>query len=117
MGNEKALEPLLDPQRYLLTVSSCVGALKPAADSGNVRAIGALAGVANDPKQAGLWYMAASGLEKSAIAGNETAIDALAVLGHTENKSIRETALRALETAAFKQHPRAVEALRALGYQ
>jgi hypothetical protein len=61
--------------------------------------------------------MAASGLEKSAIAGNATAIDALTVLGRAENKSVRETALRALENAAFNKHPKAAEALRALGYQ
>jgi hypothetical protein len=117
MGNEKALEPLLDPKRYLLLESSATGALVPAAQSGNVRAIEQLAAVTNDPKKQPLWGFVINGVEKPATAGNATAIDALAVIGRSENKNLRETALRALENAAFNNQPRATEALRNLGYK
>ena len=56
-------------------------------------------------------------MEKPATAGNPAAIDALAVIGRSENKNLRETALRALENAAFNNQPRATEALRDLGYK
>jgi hypothetical protein len=117
MGNEQALEPLLDPERYLLMRSSTVGALKPAADSGNVRAIEALAAVTAEPNQRALWFMVADGLQKAAAAGNTTAIEALVALGRSDNQSVRRRSLQGLENAAFHQHPAAIEALRALGYQ
>jgi hypothetical protein len=116
MGNEQALEPLLDPKRHLMNNSSTTGALVPAAQNGNVRAIEYLAAVANDPKKQGEWGIVTSGLKKPAAAGNATAIDALAVMGGSENAS-RGPALLALENAAFNKQPRAIEALRALGYK
>ena len=58
MGNEEALEPLLDPKRYLLLRSSATSALKPAADARNDRAIQALIAAATDPEQQGLWLLA-----------------------------------------------------------
>jgi hypothetical protein len=116
-GNEKALEPLLDPERYLLLRSSTLGALKPAADNGNARAIAAIAAIADDPKATALWHTAANGLENAALSGNATAIDALAKIAKSENAGVRKEALLALENAAFKKHARAAEALRGLGYQ
>lgn len=118
LGNEKALEPLLDPERYLLTpLTSITSALIPAAGSGNVRAIEALATVVADPKRQPSWSMVADGLAKPAEAGNATAIDALAMLARAENPDVRRTALIALENAAFNKHSKATEALRSLGYQ
>jgi len=116
MGNEQALEPLLDPKRYLMNNSSTTGALVPAAENGNVRAIEYLATVANDPNKQGEWGIVITGLKKPAAAGNATAIDALAVMGGSENAS-RGPALLALENAAFNKQPRAIEALRVLGYK
>jgi len=117
MGNEKALEPLLDPKRYLLSNSSTTGALVPAAKIGNVKAIEYLAAVGNDPKKQAEWYLVTEGLKNPAAAGNATAIDALAAIGRSEREMIRTAALRALENAAFNNHPKAIEALRSLGYQ
>jgi hypothetical protein len=117
LGNEKALEPLLDPERYLFHRTSTVGALKPAADAGNPRAIEALAAFANQPNTRASWYMVARGLEKAALTGNGTAIDALAVIGADQNPNSRRAALLALERAAINQQQRAVQALRGLGYE
>ena len=116
MGNEKALDILVDSNGNLL-MSSVTSALAPAAKNGNVRAIEYLAAVANDPKKQPLWHMVTEGLKSPAAAGNATAIDALAVIGRSEQKVIREAALQALESAAFYNHARAVEALRGLGYK
>ena len=117
LGNEEALEPLLDPEKYLLLRSSTTSALKPAADAGNERAIQALAATAADPKQQGLWLLAAQGLEKAAAAGNATAIDGLATLAAVQNEMIRKQAVFALEAAARENQPRAEEALRKLGWR
>jgi RNA polymerase sigma factor (sigma-70 family) len=116
MGNEKALEVLLDPKRYLLK-SSPTGPLVAAAKNGNVRAIEYLATVANNPKKQAEWHMATDGLKNSAAAGNATAIDALTVIGSSQQEAIRAAALRALESAALNNQARAVEALRGLGYK
>src|SRR5439155_9718575 len=78
LGNEEALKALLDPDSYLLLRSSTTAALKRAADAGNARAIQALAAVAADQNQRGLWFLAAQGLETSASARNATATRSLA---------------------------------------
>jgi len=65
-GNDRALEILLHPREFSLLPSGVVGALQPAADNGNQKAIEAVAALANAPNQTALWYMAAKGLEKSA---------------------------------------------------
>ena len=115
MGNERALEILLDAKRYLLR-SSPTGPLVAAAKNGNVRAIEYLAALANNPQKQAEWSMVTDGLKNSAASGNATAIDALAVIGRSEREAIRAAALRALENAAFNNQARAVEALRGLGY-
>jgi hypothetical protein len=117
LGNEEALEPLLEPEKYLLLRSSATSALKPAADAGNDRAIQALAATAADPKQEGLWLLAAQGLEKAAASGDATAIDSLATLAAVQNEVIRKQAVFALEAAARENQPRAEEALRKLGWR
>jgi hypothetical protein len=117
LGNEEALKPLLDPEGYLVLRSSVTAALKPAADAGNVRAIQALAATAADQNQAGLWFLAAQGLETAAAAGNPTAIDSLAALAATQDQNVRKEATLALEAAARKNQPRAQEALRQLGWR
>jgi hypothetical protein len=117
LGNEEALEPQLEPEKYLLLRSSATSALKPAADAGNDRAIQALAATAADPKQEGLWLLAAQGLEKAAAAGDAMAIDSLATLAAVQNEVIRKQAVFALEAAARENQPRAEEALRMLGWR
>lgn len=61
--------------------------------------------------------MAASGLKNATVAGNETAIEAMTAVARSETAWVRKEALLALENAAFNQHPKAIEALRSLGYQ
>ena len=117
LGHEQSLAVLLEPEKHLLLRTSTISALKPVAEAGNQRAIDALAAIATDEKAKGLWYLAASGLEKATISGNANAIDAMAIFARSGNVSARKMALLALENAAFKQHSRASEALRTLGYQ
>ena len=117
LGNEEALKPLLDPESYMILRSSAVGALKPAADAGNARAIQALAATAADQNQQALWFLAAQGLETAAGAGNAIAIDSLAALAAAENQNARKEAVLALEAAARNNQPRAEEALRKLGWR
>ena len=117
MGNEEALRPLLDPERYFLVRSSATAALKPAADAGNERAIQALVATAADPKNQPIWYMAAQGLKTAAAAGNATAIDGLAMLAVVQNEHVRKEAVLALEAAARNNQPRAEAALRKLGWR
>ena len=111
-GDENALQLLLEPDRNGLRLSSVVSALKPAADSGNARAIEALAAVTADPKQSPLWYLAANGLSTAAETGNSVAIDALIGLTAATNKFIRDTAVAGLARSAARENPKAVEALR-----
>jgi len=113
-GNDRALEILLHPQEFSLLPSTAVGALRPAADNGNQKAIDALAAVANDPAQTALWFMAAKGLEKSAGSGNAAAIDALVVLSASSNTSVRHAVLPGLRAAASNQSTKAAEALRSM---
>lgn len=115
-GNEEALKALLDPEGHHLLRSSAVSALRFAADAGNAQAIEALAATARDPKQRGLWVLAARGLAKAASTGNVTAIGGLATLAAPDNHPIiRDEAISALEAAARQGQPRAEEALRKLG--
>lgn len=117
MGNEQALETLLNPKKYLMDNSSTTGALVPAAKKGNPRAIEYLATVASDSKKQPEWGLVTNGLRDPAAEGNATAIDALALIGRSENENLRNTAVRALQNASFNNHPRAIEALRNLGYK
>jgi hypothetical protein len=117
LGNEEALRPLLDPESYLLLRSSTTAALKPAADAGNARAIQALAATAVDQNQAGLWFLAAQGLETAAAAGNTAAIDSLAALAAAQDQNVRKEVTMALEGAARANQSRAQEALRKLGWR
>jgi hypothetical protein len=117
-GNDTALEILLDPRKYGLLQSSTVGALRPAADSGNQQAIDALAAVAGDPMLKPLWYLAADGLEKSAESGNAVALDALIGLStSTTNISVRNVVVSGLKAAAANQNAKAAQALRTIGGQ
>jgi RNA polymerase sigma factor (sigma-70 family) len=117
MGNEAALEVLLNPEKYDFPLSSGVAALRGAADSGNQRAIEALAAVANEGKNVALWYMTAQGLEASARAGNPVAIDALVSMSASTNINVRKAVIPGLRAAAAQQNPKAAEALRAMGVQ
>ncbi len=114
-GNEVALDILVDPEKHQLLHSGSVGALKEAANNGNARAIEYLAGITSDPKKRALFYMAADGLEASAVAGNQVALDALIKLSSETNQSVRDAAITGLQKAAHQQHPQAVQALQAAG--
>ena len=64
--------------------------------------------------------MTAKGLEKAALTGSTRAIDALTLIARSDNSAFptaRKQAVLALENAAFKQQPAAIEALRSLGCQ
>jgi hypothetical protein len=76
-GDEAALQMLLNPDKNGILLSSTVGALQPAADDGNQKAIDALAAVLKNPAHKALWNMASTALQKSAANGNTVAIDAL----------------------------------------
>jgi len=110
-GNDVALNFLLHSDQHQIAPSLVVGALKPAADTGNQQAIDFLAGVAMDGKAQGAWYLAADGLSKAAESGNTTAIDALAGLLSADNKNVRDAAISGLQRAAAKNSLRAAAAL------
>jgi hypothetical protein len=110
-GNQRALEPLLHPVEFQILPSGAIPALQTAADNGNQKAIAALATWANDP---GFQYNLLEALQKSAtLAGNATAIDALAVIAKgSDDRS--GMALGILRTASSNHIDRATEILRQL---
>jgi RNA polymerase sigma factor (sigma-70 family) len=114
-GNTNALDILLDHDKYGFLLSNMVGALRPAAENGNQKAIEALAAVASDSSQQALWYMAASGLSPAAEAGNPLAVDSLIALSGSTNAGVQSAALAGLRQAAANQNAKAAEALRAAG--
>lgn len=112
MGNQQALEPLLHPAESHILPSGVLFALKPAAENGNQKAIEALAGMATEPA---FRYGAVDGLQKAAtLAGNVTAIDALAVVAKGYKDSESKTAIGLLETASSNHIARATEVLQQL---
>jgi TPR repeat protein len=115
VGNEPALDILVNYKKNKLHLSSVVGALKPAADAGNQRAIDALAEVVRNPDHKALHYMATSGLEKAAIMGNSTALDSIIEISSVTNASVRRVVVQALQGAAANQNAKAIAALRAMG--
>jgi len=116
-GDEVALEMLIHPEQHGILLSSSVGALRAAADSGEQRAIDALSAVTRDPARRALWFMAASGLGKAAGSGNPGAIDALIGLLPQPEPSLRGAVLNGLRTAAANQNPNAAQALRSAGVE
>ena len=114
-GNNDALGALLNYQQYGLLLSSTVGALQPAANSGNQSAIDFLTAVAQDPNQQGLWLLAADGLTKAAASGNAQAIDTLITLSSAGNSSVKDEALSGLRQAAANQNVQAANALHSMG--
>jgi hypothetical protein len=114
-GDADALEVLLHPEKHGALLSSAVGALKPAVDNGNQKAIDALAAVARDTNEQPLWFLAANGLNKAAGSGNPVAIDALIDLLASPNRSVQRAAIAGLKMAAANQNAKATEALRAAG--
>lgn len=112
MGNRKALEPLLHPDQFHILPFGAVPALQAAADNGNQKAIEGLAAWATQPAYR---YEVAIGLQKAAaVAGNDTAIDALAVVAKGYNDSHSQLAIGALQTASSNHVARATEVLRQL---
>ena len=116
-GNNAALDTLIHPEKYGLLLSTAVGALRPAAENGHQKAIDALAAVVADTRRQALWYMAADGLSKAVESGNAVAVEAFIGLSASTNRSIQNIVLPALRRAAANQNPKAIEALRTLGYQ
>jgi RNA polymerase sigma factor (sigma-70 family) len=110
-GNNGALDCLLDYQSFGFLLSSVVGALQPVADSGNQKAIAALASVTQDSNEQGLWFMAATGLQKAAASGNSVAINSLSGLLSAANPNVRNAAISGLRAAAANQVPAAIQAL------
>jgi hypothetical protein len=115
-GSEGALNVVLDPQRFGIDIpfASTVRALKPAAESGNPRAVEALAAVAANDNQQPLWFMAADALGKAAESGNSAAIEALISFSRSTNQSALNAVRAGLSAAAANQNARAIEALREL---
>ena len=116
-GNDGALDCLLDYQSYGFLPSGVVGALQPAADAGNQKAIDALAAVTQDSTQQPLWFMAATGLQKAAASGNSVAINSLSGLLSAAEPNARNAAITGLRAAAANQNPAAIQALRSVESQ
>jgi hypothetical protein len=112
LGNQRALEPLLRPTEFHILPSGSIPALQAAAENGNQKAIEALAGWADDPS---FQYNVATALQKAAtLAGNTTALDALAVIVRSDSSN-RVFALGLLKTASSNHIDRATEILRQFG--
>ncbi|EEF61854.1 RNA polymerase, sigma-24 subunit, ECF subfamily [Pedosphaera parvula Ellin514] len=118
-GHEGLVDLLIDPKRFNINIplSSTLSALKPAADSGNEKAIEAIAAVAMDGNAQPLWFLAANGLGNAAESGNSTAIDALINLSTTTNQSVRNAVVSGLKRAAANQNAKAAQTLREMGAQ
>jgi hypothetical protein len=100
LGNGMALELLLNPEQYGILNSSAVGALIEPAQAGVEEAIAALISVAIDPTKTPLWYLAATGLQPAAEAGNELAIQTFAALATSNDPNVSSFARMVLENAA-----------------
>ena len=116
-GNDGALDCLLDYQSYGFLLSSVVGALQPAANAGNQKAVDALAAVAQDSHEQPLWLMVATGLQTAAASGNSVAVDSLCGLLSAQDQNVRNAAISGLKAAAANHNARAIEALRSLNSQ
>jgi RNA polymerase sigma factor (sigma-70 family) len=117
LGVERALEPLLTPEKFGIARDTALIALQPAADSGNPKAIEKLVAGVSDPNQRGILQGLGLALRQAALAGNATAIDGLALIAASNNKAARDNALRTLKDAALtRHHPKAMEALNHLGF-
>lgn len=116
-GNDGALDCLLDYQSYGFSLSSVVGALQPAANAGNQKAIDALAAVSRDSNQQPLWFMVAIGLQTAAASGNSVAVDSLCGLLAAQDQNVRNAAISGLKAAAANHNARAIEALHSLNSQ
>jgi RNA polymerase sigma factor (sigma-70 family) len=116
-GDEVALQILLNPKDYDIPLSNTIGALKPAADNGNQKAIDALAAVAADQSQRALWYIVASALGNAAASGNPAAIDALIAMSGDTNQGVRSVVIAGLKQASANQNAKATDTLRQMNNQ
>jgi hypothetical protein len=117
LGNDVALGVLLNPEKHGLLLSTTIGALRPAAEAGNERAIDALWKVTQNETQQPLWYMAAESLRNPAASGDPVAIDALVGLTASTNVNVRNAVVSGLRAAASNHNLKASEALRSMGVQ
>lgn len=116
-GSQAALEMLLNPDNYGILLSSTVSALRPAAEAGNLKAIDALAAVANDNKKQVLWVLVANGLATAAESGNAVAVNGLAAMTVATNQNVRNAIVAGLQRASANQNTKATETLRSMGVQ
>ncbi|MGV3772966.1 MAG: hypothetical protein ACO1QB_08695 [Verrucomicrobiales bacterium] len=112
LGQEDAMEMLLNPTEFGLLESNTLNALATAAQNLNARAIEAMASFAYQPENSALWNITASGLEPAALAGNDVALEALVEIARPQAEG-SETARLILERAALQNTPEAVEVLQA----
>jgi hypothetical protein len=115
LGDEKALEFLVTPEKHGVPLSGAVSSLKPAAEKGNQKAIEFIAAVTRNPKAHALWFLVADDLRSPAAAGNATAIEALIPLLTDKDPNVRKAATMDLQQAAANNIPKAVSALKAAG--
>ena len=114
-GNAAAVDVLTTPDKYGILLASAVANLKPAADSGNQKAIDFLAAAPTNEANQGLWFMAADGLDRDAESGNPVAVDAFIGWLSSTNQNVRKVVIPGLQKAAANQNAKAAQALRAAG--
>jgi len=112
LGNQRALEPLLHPNEFHILESGAVPALQAAAENGNQKAIEGLAAYAGDSAYG--FYVMNSLQKAAAVAGNVTAIDALAVVAKRNQGSDSQLALTTLELSSSNHIAHATEVLHQL---
>src|SRR5207249_8727039 len=98
-----------------ILLSGSVFALRAAAESGNQRAIDALAAVTKNARNQALWFEVANGLTPAAESGNAVAVDALVAMSVSTNQNVRNAVVLGLKRAAANQNAKATETLRSLG--
>ena len=100
-----------------LLLSATVSALRSPAETGNQRAIAALAAATKDVRNQALWFEAASGLATAAESGNPAAVDALVGMSASTNQNVRNAVVAGLRRAAANHNAKAAETLRSMGFQ
>jgi hypothetical protein len=113
LGQEDAMEMLLNPAEFGLLESSALSALSSSAQNQDERAINAIAAFAYQPENSALWSVAAQALEPAAMSGNQVALEALLEIARHQQQGA-DTARQALERAALENQPLAQEALQSL---
>ncbi|MGZ0707300.1 hypothetical protein ACWPKO_03060 [Coraliomargarita sp. W4R53] len=77
LGNEQAIDILVNHKRHGILLSSAVFALQKSAEKNHPAAVAFLVNVMEDPTSKPLWHGASQGLVGAAALGNQDAIEAL----------------------------------------